>query len=82
MAKTDWQRLVEEQQVSGETIASFCEQRGINRATFSIKKSELKRAHKFVAVGGSRTIEVTLQSGAVIKCDVSDLSTVLKALSR
>lgn len=39
---TDWQHIIEEQAVSGETAAAFCKARNINPKYFSLRKTRLK----------------------------------------
>lgn len=39
----EWNRLLNEQERSGETIKSFCERRGISVATFYTKRQHLKK---------------------------------------
>lgn len=82
MTREDWRRLVEEQKRSGQTIASFCNERGINRVSFSVNKSLIKKEKQgtFVAIGNRKPVEVVLSSGTIIRCDTSELPSVLKAI--
>lgn len=38
LSEANWERLISEQQTSGETIDKFCDKRGLSRYTFKKRK--------------------------------------------
>jgi hypothetical protein len=73
-ARTKWRRLISEQARSGQTVTTFCRERGLCRAYFFAWKKRLREdtAVKFLEVQLSETtpnaardsrVEIRLQNG-------------------
>ena len=84
MRAKEWERHIEEQSRSGETIKLYCERRGINHKTFSFHKYNLKSKgsrNNFVSVSsGGEPIRVEVPGGIVLSVLKSDLPEVLELL--
>jgi transposase-like protein len=83
----EWQRLVTEQAASGKSASSFCRERGITDNRFFYWRKRLseavkaKPAGKFVSVGGTKLVELELESGIKVRCGVESLKAVVDVLS-
>lgn len=75
-------RLVVEQKTSGQSVPSFCRERGINEATFySWRTRKPEGDARFTRVSSEqRRIELELSSGITIRIAPEDLKAVLEAL--
>jgi len=74
-------KLVKEQELSGQSIAEFCRQRGLERKQFyGLRQRVIAGEKQFVRVSGSRKVELELSGGAVIRVEPEDLKLVLEAL--
>lgn len=75
------ERLVEEQERSGESVRGFCTSRGLTEKSFYVWRQRVrKRKERFVPVVVGERIELELASGVRLKVSKHDLKAVLEAL--
>lgn len=75
------ERLVKEQENSGETAAEFCARRGLNRKHFYVWRQRVhERGEGFARVQCGKKIELELSSGTKVRVAAEDLKVVLEAL--
>lgn len=67
--QAEWQSLIQEQQLSGQTATDFCNERDVNPKYFSLKKKRLEAPGSkegFVRVASpSKASGLSLSSGSV-----------------
>lgn len=74
-------KFISEQEASGQSVPSFCRERGINEATFySWRTRKPEGGARFTRVLTERRIELELSSGITIRIAPQDLKAVLEAL--
>ena len=80
--KHDWEKLIAEQERSGQSASAFCRERGLSAKRMSVEKWRRKRPEPaFVQVRGKElTVEIVRPSGAVLRVPVEALKEVLEAL--
>ena len=79
MTESEWKRVIEEQRVSGRSVAAFCRERGLKDNSFHYWRAKFGE-RKFVQVSGREVIEVTLSDGTLLRVPGSQVGVVLKAL--
>lgn len=77
MERDEWAKHVEAQLRSGQSVAMYCREQGISESSFRYRK---ERAGNFVQVSGREPIEVSLRSGAIVRCSATQLGSVLKVI--
>lgn len=80
-SETEIERMIEEQEQSGKSIAEYCAGRGLERKTFYVWRQRAKKGSgRFVKVGGEKRVELELSGGVRLHVAVEDLAVVLGAL--
>ena len=75
------ERLVDEQERSGQSVPKFCADRGLEEKTFYVWRRRVRdRRARFVPLVVGDRIELELESGVRLKVFQHDLKAVLEAL--
>jgi hypothetical protein len=85
MRKHDWPALLKAQAASGQTIAQFCDARGLTRSTFYAERSKLGGVKALIPIrvaAAAAEIRLTLhlRTPVVIGGTAADLAQVLRCL--
>ena len=75
------EKLVEEQERSGQSVPAFCAERGLHEKSFYVWRQRVrKQRERFVPVVIGDRIELELEGGVRLKVAKQDLKAVLEAL--
>lgn len=83
MRKHDWPTLIRMQEASGETIAAFCDARGLTRATFYAERARQSAPKGLLPIrveASELRITVQLQTPVTICGSAVDLAQLLRCL--
>lgn len=81
--KEEIERLVEAQRVSGQSVAEFCREQGLEEKTFYVWRQRIReRGEGFVRVESGKRVALELANGSMIRFERELLGSVLKELSR
>lgn len=76
-------RLVEAQELSGQSVPEFCRERGLGEKKFYVWRQRVKKgAGQFVRVESAARVSLELANGRTIRFERELLGSVLQELSR
>ena len=80
-----WRQLITAQSKSGKSASSFCREHGINDNRFFYWRKRLnglapKGEGKFVRLREAKQVELELESGIKVRCEVESLKAVVDVL--